>query len=183
MLAADDGDEGFEEAIGELAEVLGGRTREVSISEGGVTAAREELFEALSEGSWYCVYLGHGSTGQWAAERLLVRSDAGRLAPAAAGLPRAVSVELTCLTGNFEAAGETLAEAMLRAPEGGFSGTVASSGMTEQAGQLVFARELLARLGRGETLGESLLGAKHAAWRHHPHVAKTFNLLGDPAGR
>ncbi len=179
IVAADDDEPGFLAGADELSGLLGGAVELASAASLGAAGARERLHEALLEGAWYCIYLGHGSTDRWAAEKLLSPGDAKSLE----GMPLpAVSLELTCLTGRFDQNGDSLAEAMMKSRRGGFAGAIASSGMTDQPGQMALARALLARLEAGESLGEALSSAKAAMSKIHSRTAHVFNLLGDPAG-
>jgi len=180
VLAADDDAPGFSAGIESLGELMAGQQAKIHMAELGAATARSELLAELLAGAWYCVYLGHGSSGRWAAEGLLKISDAAALEGAAVST---VTLELTCLTGRFDGDTDSLSEAMLRTGSGGFAGAVAPSGMTDQPGQMVLAREFLRGISRGQTLGEALAAAKRAAGADYRRVSETFNLLGDPAGR
>ena len=78
---------------------------------------------------------------------------------------------------------ESLAEALLKAPQGGAVAVWASSGMTEPDGQALMNKELIRLLFNGGalTLGEATAKAKKAI--SDKDIRKTWILFGDPATR
>jgi hypothetical protein len=76
-----------------------------------------------------------------------------------------------------------LAEALLKAPQGGALAVWASSGLTEPSAQAVMNRELVRLLFNGPslTVGEAAMKAK--ATITDPDIRRTWILFGDPATR
>jgi hypothetical protein len=102
--------------------------------------------------------------------------------PNAGRLPFYIS--MTCLNGFFQAPyGDTLAESLLKAEQGGAVAVWTSSGMTEPAGQLKMNKELVRQLfnGEGLTIGEAVMRAK--ASTQDQDIRKTWIFFGDPAMR
>jgi hypothetical protein len=90
-------------------------------------------------------------------------------------------VDMTCLNGMFhDVYTESLAEALLKAGQGGAIAVWASSGLTGLEGQVVMNQELMRLLFSQEklTLGEAAMRAKRVAT--DPDVRKTWILFGDP---
>src|SRR5207248_3127860 len=92
---------------------------------------------------------------------------------------------MTCLNGFFHSLfpEESLAEALVRAPNGGAIAVWASSSLTTPGGQAAMDRELFHLLFTGaySTLGEAVAAAKKAAG--DPDVRRSWILFGDPAIR
>jgi hypothetical protein len=91
---------------------------------------------------------------------------------------------MTCWTGWFaDPYGETLGEALLKAPQGGAIAVWASSGLTEPDGQMALDREFMRLLfaARKPTIGEATARAKTAV--SDLDVRRTWILLGDPTTR
>ena len=82
----------------------------------------------LSEGAALVSYAGHGSVASWQLD-LLTTEDVPRLTN---GSKLPLVVALNCFNGFFQSLfpEESLAEALVRAPDGGAVGVWASSGMT-----------------------------------------------------
>ncbi|HME44940.1 MAG TPA: C25 family cysteine peptidase, partial [Syntrophorhabdales bacterium] len=78
---------------------------------------------------------------------------------------------------------ESLAEALILAPQGGAVAVFASSGLTDPGPQSVMNQELIRVLFSGvhATIGQAVVRAKTATT--DPDVRKTWNLIGDPAMR
>src|SRR5205823_6496477 len=76
---------------------------------------------------------------------------------------------------------ESLAESLVRAPNGGAIAVWASSSLTSSASQVAMDRELFRLLFTGAypTLGEAIAAAKKAT--NDIDVRRSWNLLGDPA--
>jgi hypothetical protein len=93
-------------------------------------------------------------------------------------------VNMTCLNGYFQAPyGDSLAEVLLKAEQGGAVAVWASSGMTEPDKQAVMNRELIRLLfnGQGLTIGEATSRAKASV--SDQDIRKTWTLFGDPSTR
>jgi hypothetical protein len=93
-----------------------------------------------------------------------------------------VVVAMTCLNGLFQDIySESMAEALIRAPNGGAVAVWASSGLTEPYAQSLMHRAFTRSL-FGTTpvrLGDAVITAKQATT--DPDVRKTWVLIGDPS--
>jgi hypothetical protein len=141
---------------------------------------RKELLGDLNQGALLVNYLGHGSTEVWRGY-VFTSEDAEGLVNGPR-LPFVVS--MTCLNGLFhDLYSESLAEALLKAKNGGAVAVWTSSGMTEPGGQTVMDKELFRLLFNGEslTLGEATMRAKKAVG--DGDIRRTWILFGDPTTR
>ncbi|MBN1421080.1 MAG: hypothetical protein JXP34_20075 [Planctomycetes bacterium] len=180
IIFASDQAEGFDfpAATRELeAAVPGDRTiREVFRG----AQSRGDLLALLNEGAGMVTYIGHGSVEVWNGG-LFSSVDARALANDSR-LP--IVVALTCLNGFFhDLYSESVAEAFLRAEEGGAAAAWASSGLTGPTQQLAMGREWMRLIFDDPqlTLGEAVREAKRAA--ADPDVRRTWILFGDPSMR
>jgi hypothetical protein len=88
---------------------------------------------------------------------------------------------MTCLNGFFhDVYTESLAEALMKAGQGGAVAVWSSSGLTEPEGQAAMNKELMRLLfnGEGLTIGEAAMRAKRVV--SDPDVQRTWILFGDP---
>ena len=146
----------------------------------GDEPANEELLAGLDQGALLVNYLGHGSEEVWGVD--LLRSDECETLANGPHLPFVIA--MTCLNGHFhDVYTESLAEAFLKAKQGGAVAVWASSGLTEPGGQAGLNQELIRLLFNGEslTLGEAVRRAKAAV--RDPDIRRTWILFGDPATR
>ncbi len=146
-----------------------------------VTRVRDTLLTRLNEGKLLVNYMGHGSTEVWANGELLTSTDALALTNRDK-LP--VVVAMNCLNGFFHDLYTTsLAEALLKAEQGGAVAVWASSGLTGPSGQSVMNRALMQALfGQDElTLGEAIMRAKATVTNRD--IQRTWLLFGDPTMR
>jgi hypothetical protein len=91
---------------------------------------------------------------------------------------------MTCLNGYaHDAYIDSLAEATLKAPEGGAMAVWASSGMTEPGPQFAMSSEFYRQAFGNQSLrlGQAIQNAKAATIDND--VRRTWMLLGDPAMR
>jgi len=91
---------------------------------------------------------------------------------------------MTCLSGYFiDVYTESLAEALLKAKQGGAVAVWGSSGLTEPSGQAILNQEVIRLLSNGEslTLGETVARAKAAV--SDTDIRYTWILFGDPTMR
>ncbi|GAF82284.1 unnamed protein product, partial [marine sediment metagenome] len=142
--------------------------------------ARSDLLASLNQGQLLVDYIGHGSAEIWKGG-LFSSSDALNLTNFPY-LPFFVS--MTCLNGYFQDLQVvSLAEALLKAEQGGAVAVWTSSGLTDPAGQVVMNATLILLLfnGQGLTLGEITVGAKEGI--SDPDTRKTWILFGDPTMR
>ena len=142
--------------------------------------ARAQLLGYLNEGQRVINYLGHGNLQNWRGD-LLTSDDATSLRN---GQKLSLFVGMTCLNGYFqEAATESLAEALLKAPNGGAVAAWASAGMSNPADQGTLNKELYRLLfGGGKlTIGEAAMKSKSSV--NDKDVRRTWVLIGDPTTR
>jgi len=137
--------------------------------------------EALGRGQKVVNYIGHGSANKWNGE--LLTNEQARGLKNGERLP--VFVMMTCLNGYFQdAAGESLAESLMKSEGGGAVAVWASSGVTAPGGQMVISQELYRLLfskSENMTLGEAVIRAKRTG--SDPDIRRTWILLGDPTMR
>lgn len=155
----------------------------INLDELGVGAARDRMFHEVAEGQLLVNYLGHGSTYLWGTDgTLLTRPDLTESWQAGARLP--VVVAMNCLNGFFQGIydEESLAETLLRSPEGAVA-TWASSSLTYAAPQSEVNRAFfeLALSGRYESIGEALGAAKRTVADRD--IRRSWIFFGDPAMR
>jgi hypothetical protein len=147
---------------------------------GSDAQAKEAFLHYLGQGSLVVNYLGHGGMMEWRGN-LFTADDAEALANGG-GLP--FFINMTCLNGFFQAPyGDSLAESLLKAENGGAVAVWTSSGMTEPGGQLKMNQELVRQLFNGEdlTIGEAIMKAKRTT--SDKDIRRTWILFGDPATR
>jgi hypothetical protein len=136
------------------------------------------LIAALNRGPLLAHYSGHGSMQIWRGD-VFTTDDVPSLTNA-----RDLSffAHMTCLNGFFHDPYpiDTLADALLKAPQGGAVAVWASSGLTEPDGQTLMNQELIRLLfsGEGLTLGQAAMRAKAATG--DMDVRRTWILFGDP---
>ncbi|MDA2923343.1 DUF2341 domain-containing protein [Acidobacteria bacterium AH-259-L09] len=178
LLVADENDPftDFEQASSGLKALLSPQLTvgEIFRGQSGATT-KTELLAKLNEGQLLVNYMGHGSVEVWAGN-VLTSADARALTNGSR-LPFFVS--LTCLNGFFhDPYQESLAEALLKAEQGGAVAVWASSALTTPQGQLQANRELFRLLSQGLSLGEATAQAKAAV--SDPDVRRSWVLFGDP---
>jgi hypothetical protein len=139
---------------------------------------RSDVVNAMNSGSLVATYIGHASIEMWA-ENVFLSSDASALTN---GSRLPVVIAMNCLNGYFhDVFSESLAEALLKAPNGGAVAVWASSTLTQPDQQAVMGRALFQQLFRTDvnlTLGDAVTRAKVAAT--DPDVRKSWILFGDP---
>jgi Peptidase family C25 len=138
----------------------------------GTSATSSALLTKLGQGPFLVDYTGHGSVTVW--DGVFSGNDA-----AALGNQRlSIYVAMNCLNGLFQDLyTESLAESLLKAPNGGAVAVWASSTLNSFDPQTVMNRELLARLTR-TSLGEAVIAAKRAIT--DGDARRTWILFGDP---
>jgi len=139
--------------------------------------AKSELLRNINRGPLLVNFIGHGSVEVWRGS-ILTSNDADTLTN---GMRLPFFVDMTCLNGLFhDVYSESLAEALLKAPQGGAIAVWTSSGLTEPDRQAVMNKELIRLLFNGQslTLGEATAKAKKAI--SDKDIRKTWILFGDP---
>jgi uncharacterized repeat protein (TIGR01451 family) len=142
------------------------------------SSAHSDVVNAMNSGNLITTYIGHASIEMWA-ENVFLSSDASALSN---GSRLPVVIALNCLNGYFhDVFSESLAEALLRAPNGGAVAIWASSTLTQPDQQALMGRALFQQLFRTDvnvSLGDAVGRAKNAAT--DPDVRKSWILFGDP---
>lgn len=144
-------------------------------------SAGATLRDRWNAGAFLVNYHGHGSVASWQLD--LLTADDVPLLTNGAKLP--IVVAMNCFNGFFSSLfpEESLAEALVRAPNGGAVGVWASSGMTSSSWQALMDRELFRQIfqGRWRSIGDAMRAAKQVVG--DPDVRRTWIYFGDPAMR
>jgi hypothetical protein len=186
QVVADDGPEGFEGAVGQVASRLPG-TLEVEVLGIGVqgfAATRGGLMSGLQEGRAWVGYVGHGGMDRWASEGLLTMADV----PGMTNPVRPWVAGLTCAINRFEVPGyASLGEELVRQPGGGAVAVWAPSGLSDHGQAVVLGQELAGAMYRksGQRLGQVLLEGvtRYVQGAGSRDLVKLYELLGDPGLR
>ncbi|HEX6085457.1 MAG TPA: C25 family cysteine peptidase [Thermoanaerobaculia bacterium] len=151
-------------------------TAYVDVDAEGVVAARQQLLQRWSDGAALIDFTGHGSVTMWQSGGFFSTEDAASLQQST------LVVAMTCLNGWFhDIYQESLAESLLRNPNGGAVGVWALTTLTEPGGQSLANAALVDALKRGATLGEATMAAQRATT--DGDVRRSLMLFGDPALR
>jgi hypothetical protein len=151
---------------------------DVFVTQVGVDTARQNLLAAINNGQVLVNYNGHGSVEIWSGSDLFDDSMASSLSN---GDKLPLFVMMNCLNGFFhDVFTESLATALMLAPNGGAAAVWASSGLTQPGPQFQMNQTLVKTLFSqpGMALGDAVLAAK--AGISDQDVRKTFILFGDP---
>ncbi|MGB7845570.1 MAG: C25 family cysteine peptidase [Candidatus Acidiferrum sp.] len=184
LLIADQNiDSNFTSAVTSAAGTLPASLQTTQLLTDGVDPAtvRSQVLAALNSGALLVNYNGHGAEQQWSFSDIFNNTDASALTNGGR-LP--VYVLIDCLNGLFQDVyAQSLAEALILAPNGGAVAVWASSGFTEQSPQesmnLAFLHQLATH--PRDPVGRMILNAK--ASTTDSDVRRTWNLFGDPAMR
>ena len=142
---------------------------------------RTQIVDAIDQGPTIVNYFGHGSVTVWTGAGLLNEDNASTLTN---GNRSSLFVMMTCLNGYADDAYiDSLAEIVLKNPQGGAFAVWASSGITEPAGQAQMNGQLYQLLvgSHPTTLGDAVRQAKMST--ADLDVRRTWILLGDPSMR
>ena len=145
------------------------------------TVVKPQILAALNNGALLVNYSGHGAEQQWSFSDLLDVNDAAAMTN---GGQLPVYLLMDCLNGFFQDVyGQSLAVALLLAPNGGAVAVWASSGFTNEPPQASLNKALLQGLAAnpGAPLGKLILAAKSGVTDND--VRRTWILFGDPAMR
>jgi hypothetical protein len=146
----------------------------------GAGTAKQNLLEGINAGQLLVNYNGHGSVQIWGSGLF----DDAVAASLSNGDKLPVFVAMNCLNGFFhDVYTQSLATALMLAPNGGAVSVWASSGLTEPGPQFEMNQALMRALfsGPSTTLGDAVLFAKSDI--ADADVRKTFILFGDPMTR
>jgi len=144
-------------------------------------AASQNLLDGINNGQLLVNYNGHGSVEVWSGGGLFNDTQAAALTN---GNKLPLFVIMNCLNGFFhDVYTQSMAEALMLAPNGGAVAVWASSGLTAPDPQFAMDRKLAQTLFANSTaaLGDAVLAAKSSITDQD--VKKTFILFGDPAMR
>ncbi len=146
----------------------------------GPDTAKQNLLAGINAGRLLVNYNGHGSVEIWGSG-LFDDTDASSLTN---GSKMPLFIAMNCLNGFFhDVYTQSLAEALMLAPNGGAVSVWASSGLTDAGPQFQMDQELVRTLFSRPliTVGDAVLSAKSAI--ADSDVRKTFILFGDPLMR
>jgi uncharacterized repeat protein (TIGR01451 family) len=147
----------------------------------GTATARQNIVDGINSGQLLVNYNGHGSVEVWSGGGLFNDTQAAALTN---GNKLPLFVIMNCLNGFFhDVYTQSMAEALMLAPNGGAVAVWASSGLTAPDPQFAMNRTLAQDLFSTSTLalGDAVLAAKSSI--SDQDVRKTFILFGDPAMR
>ena len=146
----------------------------------GAGTARQNLLAGINAGQLLVNYNGHGSVEIWGSGLL----DDTMAASLSNGNKLPMFVAMNCLNGFFhDVYTESLATALMLAPNGGAVSVWASSGLTEASPQFQMDQALMQGLFSqpSTTVGDAVLFAKSGI--ADADTRKTFILFGDPMMR
>jgi len=152
-------------------------TNTIDLTTNGTSA----VTSGMNNGAAIVDYIGHGSIEIWGTHDVFGSANASALTN---GNRLPFVVAMTCLNGFFhDVFTESMAEALLKAPNGGAIAVWASSTLTEPDQQALMNRELFRHLfgSTSITLGEACMRAKVVVT--DPDVKRSWMLFGDPSMR
>jgi hypothetical protein len=156
-------------------------TREVFRDALPDAAAHQALVDAVNDGQLIVNYTGHGSSRIWGSNGELLTNEAVAEWKNAGRLPFVLA--MNCLNGMFNSIWdeESLAEALMRAPEGGAVAAWASSSVTPSSTQALVNAELFRLIFGSQyaTVGEAIAAAKRAVTK--ADLRRSWIFFGDPA--
>ena len=153
---------------------------------GDPNATRTAIRNAWNSGTVLLTYLGHGATKRWGyySEGFWKTVDLPSLSNSSK-LP--VILEMTCLTGKFQAReDDTLDESTLRLPNGGAVAVWGPTGLGLATGHVELAAGFYTEIFSSQPtdLGRAVAAGKFYLMQTKPYysdLVDTFVLLGDPA--
>ena len=139
--------------------------------------AQTQLITALNNSPFIVNYSGHGNVGVWAANSFFSSTSAGQLT----NTNLSVYTLLSCLNGYFINPTDSLAEHLLKNPNGGAASVWASTGLTLSSEQEVMATRFYNQIAAGNItrIGDLIKDAK-TTLTFGPDVRLSWALLGDP---
>ncbi len=171
----------FEEHIASLKALLppSVEINEVYRSQMDDATAKAAVLNYVNAGQRLVTYSGHGSVTLWNGN-LLTTNDVRTLTNHP-NLP--VFMMMNCLNGFFQSDQDSLAEALLKAPQGGAAAVWASSALTFPQAQVWMSQEFYRQVLSGSALrlGEAIQRAK--AGLPDADVRNSWVLFGDPTMR
>lgn len=174
----------FEAATAQVRQLLPASISVTLVNRAGNATeyVRQQIADGFNAGPMIVNYIGHGSTDVWTGESLISSTDARTLSN---GNRLPFLVAMTCLNGAFhDLHRDSLAEALMKAENGGIIAAWASSGLTRPEPQAQINQELYRLLFSAELsprLGDAVRAAKAATT--DPDVRRTWIFFGDPTMR
>jgi hypothetical protein len=141
--------------------------------------ARTSVITGFNNGQQLVNFTGHGNVDTWTGARIFTSADASVTSN---GNKLSFVVVMDCLNGYFQAPElDSVAEALIRAPNGGAVAAFASSGLTIPDGQHAMSRQLYLLLYGSQpiALGDAVKQSKNATT--DIDVRRTWILFGDPS--
>lgn len=136
------------------------------------------LFQAINQSKYIVNYSGHGNAAVWATGGFFGTSQAAQLT----NPQQSIFTMLTCLNGDFiDPTSNSLAEVLLKNPNGGAVSAWASSGLTTPDIQEIMATRFYNQIGAGSMnkMGDLVNDAKTTI-NFGRDVRLSWVLLGDP---
>jgi len=189
VLVADNPDRAgnFESDADDIASgpLAGYPTEKIYLGRLGTEPTRSAILGAFDRGASLMSYVGHGGITIWATENVLLSDDLAKLSPQAR---QPLLFTMNCLNGYFFApAFDSLAEALVKAPDKGAIAALSPSGLSLDAPAHLYHTALVAQVVSGQhaRLGDAILAAQndYANTGAFPELLRVYNLLGDPAMR
>jgi hypothetical protein len=177
-------DQGFEVGSGQIGSLLSTATNVQTLNRSAINddvQMRAEIVNSINQGPLIVNYFGHGSVTIWTGAGLLNKDNAAALTN---GGRLSVFVMTTCLNSYaHDAFIDSLAEVLLKNPQGGAVATWSSSGKTAPEGQTDMNLRLYQLIlnNPAMTLGDAIRNAKMKS--PDIDVRHTWILLGDPSMR
>jgi uncharacterized repeat protein (TIGR01451 family) len=181
LIADQNVDSNFSSAVTSAAAALPSSLQTSQILADGVdpSTIHSQIVAALNNGALLVDYNGHGAEQQWSFVDLFDNTDAAALTN---GEKLPVYLLIDCLNGLFQDVYEqSLAKALILAPNGGAVAVWASSGFTNEPPQASMDLAFLQQFSShpADPLGELILKAKNTTTDND--VRRTWILFGDPS--
>jgi len=143
------------------------------------TAVRDQILAKVNSGTAILSYFGHGNVYNWTSQNILQNSDASNMV----NLKRpTLAIMVACLNGAFgETSIDSLAETLMRNPNGGAYASWSASGSNTADVQEYMSKDFYQKLFTGMRIGEAARDTK--ALYYVPDVRKTYIFMGDPTQR
>lgn len=145
--------------------------------------SRTQMLASMNAGKYIVNYSGHGSVSFWAISSPVFFNQNDSLA-LTNGNNLSFYTMLTCLNGYFLGDSESLAEALIRAPNGGAAAAWTSTGKTTPDVQEIMATRFFSQVSAGNMprIGDLIKDAKNTVSGGRD-VRLSWVLIGDPAMR
>jgi hypothetical protein len=175
-------DRGFEDQTSQVGSILSSAMTVQTLSRSAInndSQMQTQIVNSIDQGPQIVNYFGHGSVNVWTGAGLLNQNNAAALTN---GNRLSLFVMMTCLNSySDDAYIDSLAEILLKNPQGGAVATWSSSGQTVPEAQAGMNRQLYQLLLSNPSmrLGQAIRNAKMTS--PDIDVRHTWQLLGDPS--